>query len=288
VAEPSANKLGQMAEISATHRQTLAAPQWRRGSFGLVSVVDAPRPHRHRRLGVPSNLPEGLSSFIGRSADIARADDLLGRARVLTLTGAGGCGKTRLGRQVAIGAATGFPDGVWWLELAALTDGALAADALARVLDLPLDGAPAIDVLLEHLSDATALLVLDNCEHVTEAVADVVDRLLRGTSGIRVLATSRQPLGIEGETTWRVPSLPVPPPDAGWDALEDYDASRLFLERLGQARPDLAPDTDSADVVAQICERLDGIPLALELAAARARTMTLERMSANSTTGSGC
>jgi predicted ATPase len=243
-----------------------------------VSTGDAPRPHRHQRLGVPSNLPEGLSSFIGRGADIARVDDLLAGTRVLTLTGAGGCGKTRLGRQVAVGAAARFPDGVWWLELASLHDGGLAADALTRVLDLPLDGGAAIEVLLEHLAAATALVVLDNCEHVSDVVADVVDRLLRGTSGVRVLATSRQPLGVEGETTWRVPSMPVPPPDTAWTTLDDYDASRLFLERLGQARPDPAPTTDAAAVVVQICRRLDGIPLALELAAARARTMTLERI----------
>jgi predicted ATPase/DNA-binding CsgD family transcriptional regulator len=219
-----------------------------------------------------------VSSFVGRSADIARADDLLAGTRVLTLTGAGGCGKTRLGRQVAMGAAARFPDGVWWLELAALTDGALAADALARVLDLPLEDTPAVDVLINHLADATALVVLDNCEHVTVAAAEVVDRLLRGTSKLVVLATSRQPLGVEGETTWRVPSMSVPPTSADWNTLGDYDAARLFLERVGQARPDVPAGVDVATTVVQICARLDGIPLALELAAARARSMTLGRI----------
>ena len=242
-----------------------------------MSTTDAARAPRHGRLGVPSNLPEAVSSFVGRSSDIARADDLLTATRVLTLTGAGGCGKTRLGRQVAMGAAARFPDGVWWLELAALTDGALAADALARVLDLPLEGAPAVEVLIEHLADARALIVLDNCEHVTDAAAEVVDRLLRGTSALTVLATSREPLGVEGETTWRVPSMAVPPPGADWQALVDYDAARLFLERVGQARPDAPVAVDAATVV-QICARLDGIPLALELAAARARSMTLGRI----------
>ena len=243
-----------------------------------MSTTDAARAPRHGRLGVPSNLPEAVSSFVGRSSDIARADDLLTAARVLTLTGAGGCGKTRLGRQVAMGAAARCPDGVWWLELAALTDGALAADALARVLDLPSEGAPAVEVLIEHLADARALIVLDNCEHVTDAAAEVVDRLLRGTSALTVLATSREPLGVEGETTWRVPSMAVPPPGADWRALGDYDAARLFLERVGQARPDAPAGVDAAATVVQICARLDGIPLALELAAARARSMTLGRI----------
>jgi predicted ATPase/DNA-binding CsgD family transcriptional regulator len=243
-----------------------------------VSTIDASSHHIHRRLGTVSNLSAELSSFVGRDADLARTDHLLAGTRLLTLVGAGGCGKTRLGRQLAMRAAARFPDGVWWVELAALTDGALAADALARVLDLPVEGVPAMDVLIEHLAEASALVVFDNCEHLSDAVADVVAALLRGTSGLCVLATSRQRLDVEGETTWRVPSMAVPPPGTAWSDLGDFDAARLFLERLAQARPDGLRDADAADAVVQICGRLDGIPLALELAAARARTMTLSRI----------
>ncbi|WP_308286336.1 helix-turn-helix transcriptional regulator [Actinomycetospora endophytica] len=215
---------------------------------------------------------------MGRAGDITEAGGLLTGTRLLTLTGAGGCGKTRLGGQVAAGTASRFPAGVWWVELAALTEGALVGDALARVLEIPLEGRPAAEVIVEHVAEGEMLVVLDNCEHLVDSTAALVDELLRGTGALRVLATSRQPLGVDGETTWRVPSMAAPPEGCDPDGLAEFDASRLFVERLGRARPGPSGDTDETASVVQVCHRLDGIPLALELAAARARTMSLARI----------
>ncbi len=225
----------------------------------------------HARLGVPSNLPAELSSFVGRAADLEHGARLLGGSRLVTFTGAGGCGKTRLARQLAARVADRFPAGVWWVELAALADGALVADRVARTLDLQAGDTEAI---VDYFDGSTALLLLDNCEHIVEGVAGFVTAVLQGAGLLRVLATSRQPLGAEGETTWRVPSLAVPPPAADAATLGRFDSVQLFLERASQARPAAAV----TPAVAQICRRLDGIPLALELAAARTGGVPVDRL----------
>ncbi|HEX5121197.1 MAG TPA: AAA family ATPase [Pseudonocardiaceae bacterium] len=227
------------------------------------------------RLGVPSNLPGELSSFVGREADLDRGAALVAATRLLTLTGAGGCGKTRLARRLAARAAGGFPDGVWWVELAALTDPAMIADAVARAVGLALPAeVSAAEALANHLADACCLLVLDNCEHLVDGVAEVADGLLRATPAVRILATSREPLRVEGETTWRVPSLQTPTRTVDADAVTGFDAVRLFVERAAAARAGFDPAGAYPDV-ARICRTLDGIPLALELAAARTRTLSV-------------
>jgi predicted ATPase/DNA-binding CsgD family transcriptional regulator len=225
----------------------------------------------HLRLGVPSNLPAELSTFVGRADDLERGARLLSGSRLVTFTGAGGCGKTRLAREVAERVAERFPGGVWWVELASLADGALVTEWVARTLGLVTDDTEAV---ADYLTDSPALLLLDNCEHIADSVAEFTAAVLRGAGLIRVLATSRHPLGVEGETTWRVPSLAVPPQAADPATLDRFDAVRLFRERARQARPDVA----LTPAVAQICRRLDGIPLALELAAARVGGVTVDRL----------
>ncbi|HMH90940.1 MAG TPA: LuxR C-terminal-related transcriptional regulator [Streptosporangiaceae bacterium] len=222
-------------------------------------------------LGVPGNLPAELSTFVGRADEIERGARLLGESRLVTFTGAGGCGKTRLARQVAARAAKRFPGGVWWVELASLADGALVADRVARTLGLQAGGTEAV---ADYFADSTALLLLDNCEHIIEGVAEFATAVLRGAGLIRVLATSRHALGVEGETTWRVPSLAVPPQAADPATLDGFDAVRLFVERARQARPDVT----LTPAVPQVCRRLDGIPLALELAAARVGGITVDHL----------
>jgi predicted ATPase/DNA-binding CsgD family transcriptional regulator len=225
----------------------------------------------HVRLGVPSNLPAELSTFVGRTDDLECGARLLGESRLVTFTGAGGCGKTRLARQVAARAARRFPSGVWWVELASLADGALVTDRVARTLGLQTGETAAV---VDYFADSSALLLLDNCEHITDGVAELVIAVLRGAALIRVLATSRHPLGVEGETTWRVPSLAVPPQAADPATEGRFDAVRLFLERARQQRSEVT----LTPAVAQICRRLDGIPLALELAAARAGGVAIDRL----------
>src|SRR5215469_10532721 len=239
------------------------------GSGGGVAM--GRRAPGHVRLGVSSNLPAELSTFVGRADELERGTRLLGESRLVTFTGAGGCGKTRLARQVAARVAERFPGGVWWVELASLADGALVTDRVARTLGLQ---AGETEAVVDYFADSTALLLLDNCEHIVEGVAEFVTAVLRGAGLIRVLATSRHPLGVEGETTWRVPSLAVPPQAADPASLDRFDAVRLFLERARQARPEVT----LTPAVAQICRRLDGIPLALELAAARVGGVAIDRL----------
>ena len=207
---------------------------------------------------------------------------LLAETRLLTLTGAGGCGKTRLAQRIAGRVLHRYEGGVWWTELASLADEGLIADAVAAVLGVRVPpGRDAVDALAGYLRTAPALVVIDNCEHLIAGAAAFVHRLLRSTPGTAILATSREPLAVEGEVTWRVPSLSLPPAACETpEAVGHYDAVRLFIERAVQADPDFRVSNENAPAVAQICQRLDGIPLALELAAARVRSLTPERIAA--------
>jgi predicted ATPase/class 3 adenylate cyclase len=226
-----------------------------------------------------NNLPARLTRFVGRRHELSKTRELLARSRLVTLTGAGGCGKTSL----AIEAASDL-DGVWFVDLSALGEEEQVAPRVASVLGVrSLDGRPATDVLLEALSDRRIMIVLDNCEHVIGACAHLSEAILRSCKEIRILATSREPLGLEGEEVYRVPSLSLPLDDTAIDVRVacDSEAVELFVERAVAHRPGFALDEGNARSVAAICRRLDGIPLALELAATRLETFSLEELEAN-------
>lgn len=227
----------------------------------------------------PHNLPVQLTSFVGREAETATIRSLLADRRLVTVAGAGGCGKTRLVAHVAaLAAATAtegegdgerWPDGVWWVELQAVTDPATVpihvANAVGALVE-PVAGP--LRSLIEHLRSARALVCLDNCEHVLDAAADLVHTLLTSCPGVAVLATSREPLNIAGESTWRLPPL------------RDDEALELFVERARQVRPSFTVDDDNLPVLQRLCWGLDGIPLAIELAAAWARSLSPHQIEA--------
>ncbi|MGQ0716102.1 MAG: ATP-binding protein, partial [Pseudonocardiales bacterium] len=231
---------------------------------------------------IPNNLPGELTSFVGRRAELAQIGEPLQRARLLTLTGAGGCGKTRLALQAAADAMDRHPDGVWWVELARLADPALVPAAVIGALGLrEVPGRALLDTLVEYLRTRQTLVVLDNCEHLLAACAEFADALLRACPSLTILTTSRAPLGVPGEVTWRVPSmsLPTEPAREPIEALRLSDAVALFIDRAMQVRPGFAITSANAPAVAQICHDLDGIPLAIELAAARVRMLAPEQIS---------
>ena len=231
----------------------------------------------------PNNLPVQLTSFIGREREIAEVKGLLSTTRLLTLTGAGGAGKTRLGLRVAAEVLEEFPSGVWLVELAALSDPTLVPLTVASALTVrEQPGRPLVATLTDYLQPKQLLLLLDNCEHLLSACAHLADALLRACPHLRILATSREGLGIGGELTYRVPSLSVPdvrrlPP---LDNLVQHEAVRLFIERATFALPTFRVTGQNALAVAQVCDRLDGIPLAIELATAQVKALSVEQIAA--------
>ncbi len=227
------------------------------------------------RTGIPNNLPHELSSFIGRGPELLELARLLNRTRLLTLTGPGGAGKTRLAQHVAHDVLGDYPDGVWLIELAPLADPALVASTVAQALGVREQRSqPLVESLASAFREAESLLLLDNCEHVLVEAAGLTQTLLRSCARLRVLATSREPLGVSGELTWPVPPLTL---NESADAL-DSDAMQLFVERARAVRPDF--ELRDAAAVAQICRRLDGLPLAIELAAARVRALGVSEIAA--------
>ena len=229
----------------------------------------------------PHNLPRSLSAFVGRETEAAEVRRLLAAAPLVTLTGPGGAGKTRLALHVASGvvAAPGpdARDGVWHADLAPLADGTLVPQAVAAAVGVrEVPGQPLAAILAGGLRERRLLLVLDNCEHLLDACAVLVETLLRAAPGVRILATSREALRCEGETVFRVPPLAVPDPsrEEPLERLAASPAVRLFVARARQAQPAFRLDGGNARAVVRICRRLDGLPLALELAAARARGLT--------------
>jgi predicted ATPase/class 3 adenylate cyclase/DNA-binding CsgD family transcriptional regulator len=250
--------------------------------LGTHALPDLPRPERVVQLCHPDlvnefppprvakavvfqHLPVQLTSFVGREADLTQVRNLVAENRLVTLTGAGGVGKTRLAIQLAGQIANEFTDGVWYVDLAPITDPELVPVTVARALGLPdQPGRSTMDSLLRFVRDHQMLVVLDNCEHLLDASAALVVALLGAAEKLTLLATSREPIGVAGEVGWRVPSL----------SLAD-EAIELFIDRARHARPGFTVDDDNAAAVAEICRRLDGLPLAIELAAARVRALSL-------------
>lgn len=231
---------------------------------------------------LPNNLPQQTTSFIGREKQVEEVKARLGKTRLLTLTGAGGSGKTRLSLQVAADLLTGDGDGVWLVELAALTDPALVPGTIASVLGIKEQTSqPIQQTLVEALRTKRLLIVLDNCEHLVAACASLAADLLRSCPDVHLLASSREPLNVSGEQTYRVPTLMLPDPRQPQtvESLSQFEAVRLFIERAQAVQPSFALTNANAPAVAQVCFRLDGIPLAIELAAARVRSLSAEEIS---------
>jgi len=270
-------RLADALALGASERALLLAagtPAPRRSPAGDVPAP--PSPARH-------NLPLAPSALIGREAERAVVLALLGEARLVTLTGSGGVGKTRLALAAAEALVEQYPDGVWLVELAALAEDRLVAQTVLETLGTPEEPSrPMLATLTDYLQDRLLLLLLDNCEHLVGACAALVEAVLRRCPGVRVLTTSREGLDVAGEQRYRVPSLPVPnlahlPPP---ERLAESAAVALFLARARERRPDFALTAQNARTVAHVCARLDGIPLAIELAAARVDSLGVEGLAA--------
>lgn len=253
--------------------------------LGTHSVRDLPRPERVVQLCHPDirnefpplrtakaarshNLPAQLTTFVGRTDQIDEVSALLRGNRLVTLTGAGGAGKTRLAIETAGELAEEFDDGVWWIDLAPVADPDVVPVTIARTLGLPdQQGRSPMETVVRFISDRNVLLLLDNCEHLLDVCGETITMLLNGCPQLTILATSRETVSVAGEVTWRVPSLSV-----------NEEAVSLFIDRARQARPTFRAAGEDADLVADICRRLDGMPLAIELAAARVRALSLRQI----------
>lgn len=261
--EPSEHIVALDREIAAARRQQTT-------TSGGIARGDIAR----------DNLPTPLTSFIGRASEITSLRELLKAYRLVTLTGAGGCGKSRLALHVAGDLLDTNPGGTWWVDLSSVSTSAHVAERVARVTGIV---APTCTDRLEQVARSLrhagpSLIVLDNAEHVLDGAAAAVGELLGRCADLRVVVTSREPLALPGELVWRMSPLSTPPPDRTLDAHEllDFDAPALLVERIRSANPDLVIDAGTTPIIRSICERLDGLPLALELAAARTRTWRLE------------
>jgi predicted ATPase/DNA-binding SARP family transcriptional activator/DNA-binding NarL/FixJ family response regulator len=277
-----------LKEVLSKELNTEPGPDGRRlrqeieaGSFPGERPAGGPQPEEPSSAG-RHNLPAGRTSFIGRERELVEVKRALAMTRLLTLTGVGGSGKTRLALEVARDLVGAYPDGVWLAELAPLADPGLVPQAVARALGVKEQpGQPLTDTLAETLRTKRTLLVLDNCEHLLDGAARLVDALLDSCPHLRILATSREALGIAGEVRWTVPSLSMLDPQSAdtVEELERSESARLFVERASARRPGFSLTPDNTQAVAQICHRLEGIPLAIELAAARVGALSIKQIS---------
>lgn len=231
---------------------------------------------------LPNNLPQQLTSFVGRETEMAEIKTLLKGSRMLTLTGSGGAGKTRLALQVAADLLDDYADGVWWVDLGPITHNDLVPKAVAQAMsirEVPMQ--PITYTLQNQLRGDQLLIVLDNCEHLIDACAELAQSILQTSPSLSILATSREALGVPGEISWRVPSLSLPESDGALGAGEvgRSESVRLFVDRVRKVRPGYELTDQDAPVILEICSRLDGIPLAIELAAARARMLGTKQIS---------
>ena len=271
--DPGPELAGLQAKVLADD-PSLAAPPPAAGVRGRSA--DAPTGTGDNR-ALTNNLPAQLATFIGRDRELSEVRALVESSRLVTLTGAGGCGKTRLALQLAAELLDGPGDGVWLVELAAVSDGDAVAPTISAALGIARQpGRPVLQALLDALALQDALLVLDNCEHLIGGCAKTADAIMRRCPQVHVVATSREPLGITGETIYRVPPLSLPEPGAtGLLAVESSDAVALFADRARAQGTGVVVDEQTTPLVVSICTRLDGLPLAIELAAARLRSLSL-------------
>jgi non-specific serine/threonine protein kinase len=228
-----------------------------------------------------TNLPVALTSFVGREREVQEVKQLLSTTRLVTLLGTGGIGKTRLAMEVAHQLASSYPEGVWWIELAPLRDEEMLPRIVAQTLGVRETASQSLTQSIQDaLGSKQTLLVLDNCEHLIGACTQLADELLSHCSRLKILATSRETLGIPGEKTFPVPALSFPVGDQSsrLQDLKEFESVQLFLERISAFRPDVTLTQEQVPALIQICQRLDGIPLALELAAARAKVLTLDEI----------
>lgn len=245
--------------------------------------LDSSFPELRSLTNRPNNLPLQITSFVGREAEIESVKSLFTKSRLVSLTGTGGAGKTRLAIQVGADLIDSTPDGVWLIELAAVTDVEAIARTLSETLLLPENRDKAqLGAIVDHIHQKSMLLILDNCEHLIEGCARLADTLLRSCPNLKILATSREALRIDGESSLRVPPLSFPASGTSQSVhtLSQYSAVRLFIDRALQADPSFAVTNENAPALASVCFQLDGIPLAIELAAARVRTLPIEQIGA--------
>ncbi len=270
-----------LRDLGAVRLRDLASPE------RLFQVVH-PRlrqdfPALHSLESTPNNLPQQVTSFIGRERELAEVRRLLGKTRLLTLLGVGGLGKTRLSLQAVVDVMDDYPDGVWFVELAPLTDPLLVPQAVASVLSVKEEaGRPVVEALMNYGKDRRLLLILDNCEHLIQACAELAKALLQSGPHLKILASSRESLHVAGEASYLVPPLAAPDPRQSITvaAVTQYEAVNLFIDRAIAAQPAFQVTDRNAPAVAEIGYRLDGIPLAIELAAARVRTLSVEAIAA--------
>jgi predicted ATPase/DNA-binding SARP family transcriptional activator len=232
-----------------------------------------------RRNSRKTNLPVPLTSFIGREKEVDEIIHLLNQNRLVTLLGSGGVGKTRLAIKASNQLLNKFSDGVWWVDLVGLNDDSLVAKEVARVVELiESPGQPVIELLVSHLSSKRILLVLDNCEHLISACVQLADQLLSACENLKILATSREALDIFGEMAWHVPSLSLPGAVISVENIDQFESVRLFTERATVNQPQFRLTEENVKGVVQICRRLSGMPLAIELAAARVKMMSVDEI----------
>jgi len=263
-----------LKDLERTERIFQVRARGLQDEFPPLRSLDNPR--------MRNNLPRQVSTLVGRSQDVGEVSELLNHARMVTLTGAGGVGKTRLALQAAAEVLDGSGDGVWFVDLAPLADPALVAGTAASVLGIREEAGRSVsDTLVDAIRDRNLLLVLDNCEHVIDAAAHLAHRILASSSRVGVLATSREPLGLAGEQVYRVRSLSVPPEtETDVDKVVRYEAVQLFVERAAQYQAGFSLEATNAAQVARLVRRLDGIPLAIELATARLGSLSVAELEA--------